>query len=428
MTRNRIHRHAWLIRVRGGVLQLTLGISLIIAVLCGAIILLVYYARLQQLQYTTRETMMDNCQSGIAYLLANRNSFSFFSPSVIDLYGHEQDSVVLERRPWGVMELVTARASRGTRHQWMRTALVSGTADGQRGVAIHVPDNMAAIALAGHARIVGDAWLPEKGLTTGYIAGQHFLGKKLLEGERHKSGAQMPGFNSDLMDRILPVMARDQDSYQIQFTPYDQLPKRGAFGQTTYCGWSEGTLNLMDTLRGNLMVYSSRKVMVEASAYLEDVIIMAPDIEVSEGFTGSVQLLATRQIVVRKKAQLLYPSALVLLKSNQDSLIVVESEASVAGQVTIAGGPQGEDSGASFQLRPDARLHGFAYINGAADIQGTIWGHLTARRLQVMQGSSTPYINAILDGVIDGTRLSPHMPGSLLWGRNHQLKIVKWLD
>src|ERR1041385_1971214 len=85
-------------RTSAGALQLTVGISVVIAALCSMMILLGYYARISSLQSDIKSALADNAVSGINYLMANRTQVDFNEKTSIDLFNEGIDSVSLVRK------------------------------------------------------------------------------------------------------------------------------------------------------------------------------------------------------------------------------------------------------------------------------------------------------------------------------------------
>lgn len=414
-------------RVPAGVLQLTLGISVVIAVLCASMILLVHYTGLRQLEAKIKSDLADNATSGIHYLVANRDQTEFHQPLVTDLFNEGIDSVRLERRPWGLFELLISDAFRG-KHHLQKAALVAPLPGNLAEVSVYMPENNSQVYLAGDARLEGDVMLPERGLATGYVDGRGFEGRTLLNGNFKKSGYHMPELDTLLLGLIKPLLNQASGGYllyapgsfrQASFVPFSS--------DTTYFYSQADQLEVSDTLRGNILVHSLTKVLIQPGAYLDDVLVVAPEIEVQAGFVGRAQLFAQKLITIGEGSRLNYPSSLVLFGPGQDSLIRVQAGAVVEGIVVIQGIDQYTEGSGVFRIEREGMFHGFAYVNGASDIQGNVRGHLTTRRLQALV-KSTYYSSHIVDGSISSPARSPHMPASFLWGNGKQLAIARWIQ
>ena len=71
------------------------------------------------------------------------------------------------------------------------------------------------------------------------------------------------------------------------------------------------------SLHGHLLIVSKRSITVKASAKLQDVILIAPEITIESNTIGTFQAMASKKIIVESNVQLAYPSALVVLHKGE---------------------------------------------------------------------------------------------------------------
>jgi hypothetical protein len=414
-------------RVQAGVLQLTLGISVVIAVLCASIILLAYYTKITFLQQDISLKLRNNAISGINYVMAQRTSLPFNQFKSWDLFGEETDSVTILRKPWGIFEVAVAIARQG-QHTAVKSAMITALPDAAGQAALYIPDNNAPVYLVGKTSITGTVYASSRKFSTGFIDGKGYERDKLIDGEVKKSESLIPKVDTVLLYEIKLMMQTQTGAYNLKFS--DRLPvgKRISFEtpETEYY-FSNQSIDLEDSLAGNIIIQSAIKIRVTASARLSDVILLAPDIDIDKGFEGNLQCFATRSITVGAESKMKYPTTLALIGGEQDSTIVIRRDAEVQGVVIIPGHDQTIGSRGVFKIEEKGVFHGMAYINGAADIQGSLWGHMTTRTTQV-RIESTVYGNHILNGEINAEKRSEHMPASLLWANSKALIIAKWLQ
>jgi hypothetical protein len=413
-------------KLQAGILQLTLGIAVVIALLCAAMILLTYYSRLSFLQQNIDLTLRDNTLSGIQYVMAHRQSLPFNEPGQRDLFGEGTDTVTVMRKPWGIFEIAVALAQRG-RHRASRTAILGAVPDSVGMSAFYTPDNNAPVYLAGHAKLVGTVYASERKFSSGYVDGKGYSRPRFVDGTVRKSAPAMPLPDTTFLHENRKLQHQRPGAYRLKIS--DRLPAGVAVPfdtpETPYY-YSQQVIDLDDSVQGQVIIHSAFRIRVTAHAVLNGVILIAPDIDIDNGFHGTVQCFAERTITVGAESELRYPSALVLLGGERDSTIVVKRDARVSGVVIIPGYDQTIGSRGVFRVEEKAFFHGMAYINGATDIQGTVWGHIMTRTTQARVKESV-YGNTILDGEINGRNRSEHMPATLLWGNTNQLVITQWL-
>jgi hypothetical protein len=414
-------------KVRSGVLQLTLGISLVISILCASIILLVYYSKLSFLDKDIQNRLQDNANSGIQYIMATRSEIQFNQQEILDLFSDGNDSVEVYRQPWGLFELCTSRSFQAS-HVYLKSAMITALPSDIGQAAIYSPDNNAPLYLVGNTIIKGTVYASDRKFSTGYIDGKGFNRPNLMEGDAKKSEPLLPELDTMLLHQVKLILLHQESAYRlnsIDRIPTDTLISFENSKANYY--YSNQSIELDDSISGNIIIHSGIKVRITAEASLLDVLIIAPDIDIDKGFKGSVQCFATRSIIVGAESKLQYPSSLVLIGDEQDSTIVINHDAVVEGIAVIKGHDQTIGSKGVLKMEKGSILHGMAYINGAADIQGSIWGHITSRTFQAKVAGAV-YGNHLLNGEIDGTKRSKYMPGNLLWANTKQFVIAKWIQ
>ena len=413
-------------RLKSGVLQLTLGIGIIIGVLCMAMIMVVYYAKLFFLQHSVNDNLASNATSGIHYLMAEGKNFPYNKTRTLDLFHEEIDTVELTRRRWGLFDLVTTRSIRGN-HEVVKSALLAAETDTITQSCLYIPNSNALIYMVGTALLRGNAYLPGRGLTPGSIKNNNFKSDRLIYGKMKKSNEHLPFMDTLYIHALQEILNGRDSMYHLKDIPENENRKHFSFDdlQPNYY-YSSSSLHIDDSLSGNLIIHSATKVTITSTARLNDVIVMAPEIEILPGFNGRLQCIATEYIDVGEGSKLLYPSALVLAGKEMDSLIVVRSGAVVEGYAIIAGYNAYTGNAGLFKIEKDAVFHGIGYINCAAEIEGEVWGHLSIQSFNASEGTAD-YPNHFMDGTIDRTKCSVYMPAALLWGNSGKRIIAKWL-
>jgi hypothetical protein len=414
-------------KVRAGVLQLTLAIGVIISIMCASMIMLVYYGKMLYLHQSLEDKLRNNAISGIYYGMATRDILPFYAPRELDLYNEEADSIMIVRKPWGLFEVVYSKAFQGA-HSQTKTAIIAPMASEEGSSVIYTPDYNSAIYLVGDARIEGTVYASERKFSTGFINGVDFKGKRLLHGDAKVSKSEILSLDTTLVDRIKSFTKHASGDHTVN--TLDRYPVQGIYSfEPPFANhyYSPQSIDLADSLAGNIIIESGIKVRVTPGAKLSDVILIAPAIEIDNEFIGSIQCFATRYIAVGNDCRLRYPSSLTLMGREQDSIIVVGRNTIVEGVVMIPGYDKMIGSKGVLKIRKKGLLHGSAYVNGQTDVQGSLWGHLMTRSFVAYDGE-TPYINHILNGDFSSVKRSPFMPGCFLWGSTNECVVAKWIE
>lgn len=408
-------------RLGAGVLQLALAIGLVVAVVCSSMIILAYYGRLIERRQMIQAILRDNAWSGIQYAMDIRESLPYYQERTYDLFDEGTDSVSLVRVPWGLFDILGASTSRG-QFSVSRYALVGVLPDTLTQAAIYLPGSQGELSLAGTTVIVGNVYVPEGKVRMGFLAGKDFSGDKLVNGKRFKSAGVMPAFDSLSLSHLLATV--EPTNYNSKIRLLEDLAQREFSFDAPNINLfrTDGVLEIRDSLSGNLIIHSSQKVIVHPSAFLRDVIVLADEIDILDGFKGSAQFVASSSIDIGKDCRLYYPSAVSLVKARTDSLIVIGDSSLVEGIVAIPGFDQTLASRGRLHLKSGASVLGYIYCNATAVIDGTIRGHITTARFEARSSD-----NYLLDAVIRADRRPDYLPAPHSWSTSRKSTLVKWL-
>jgi len=339
--------------------------------------------------------------------------------STIDLFGEGIDSARIVRRPWGLFEYVGIDVFRNQFHK-TRFALLGALPDSTGMAAIYLPGNGGQLSLAGKTMIEGDVSLPDKGLSMGFLAGKWYEGKTLLhEGKMRRSAKLMPELDTAAMRNFSEL-----EKWPTRLELSDLKKKRYPFSVDTVFEYHyPGEVVIDDTLSGNILVSSDLRIIVRASAWIQDAVLMADDIQVADGFSGSAQLMARHYLDIGKNCHLRYPSSLSLVGQLRDSLISIGDSSRLQGIIVLQGLDRTTSGRAKLRIHKNAIVEGFIYNNGNTEVEGSIWGHIATVRFEA-RGNN----NYLLDATISWKKKHPDMPASFLWGHSKQVKVVKWLQ
>lgn len=164
-------------RFKGGILPYTLAVSLVVALFCFSVILLVYYRNIIWLEYKLQQRLAFNVESAIEYALNSdlmRNEYD--KQVVLDLYGEGDDSVSLVKNHWGVLDRLNVMAF-SRKHKLERSVLIGSKGSSIDFAALYVANDCPLpVTMIGYSSIVGDAYLPIGGIKGGFLDKQEFKG------------------------------------------------------------------------------------------------------------------------------------------------------------------------------------------------------------------------------------------------------------
>src|SRR5690554_5201184 len=293
-------------KLKAGALQSTLFISVIIAILLAAFILLIQLHKRFDMQTKFIRETVATANYGINYSFLNTVSLrdSVFVP----LDDASYKSLKIYKDYWGVFEKVIS-VSKIKTNRIEKIAFIGGMQPTVNRLALYVEDNNKPLVLVGQTKIQGVAFLPEQGVKAGHISGHSYYGTDLIYG---------PIRTSRTLPKLLPEFYSSMDN--ISFENKDAFVDisnarnlSNSFLSPVKTIYSSQTIYLSQIrLTGHIRIVSDSKIVVEATSNLTDVVLIAPEIEIQNGVHGVFQSLATKKITVGKHCTLNYPSALLL--------------------------------------------------------------------------------------------------------------------
>jgi hypothetical protein len=181
-------------------LPTVLFISLVITLLCTALIGAAYYKNRLLAKDRTRIVLSRNAHSALNFVAAAA-PIPYRQPVVLDLYGTGEDSVSLLKREWGLFDIALVKAFRGR-----QTHAVCGAMgvlpDKVANTALYVSDENRPLSLAGKSIVRGTCLLPKAGVRYEHVEGKGFTGEAPQPSSIKPSQAEPPPLATAFLERI----------------------------------------------------------------------------------------------------------------------------------------------------------------------------------------------------------------------------------
>ena len=427
----------WPRKIRAGALQFVLFIGAVIAILLMAFLLLSnthgHFDKRTEALISVVKSVDFGLIASLQQSIPLENTTTIKNTNDLDI------PIEVTKEYWGLFEKRTVTASHQSTKQ-VKSALV-GNAYLDDAPALYVKDRRRPVILAGEAKITGAAFLPEQGLKMGNIYGNSYHGSKLLYGIQKISDSVLPKFNTELKSQITRFTKESFDPLgEVLFRVPGQELKNSFQSPTRVI--RDRVVRLQNVrLAGNIMVIATHKIIVEAKAQLEDVILVAPKIIIKDWFKGSFQAFANESIAVGKKCELAYPSALVVNKKSvlmQDEskptnrplapkpIIYMDSYAEVKGVVITLEETSEPQFYPQLKIDRDAKITGEVYCSGNMELKGRINGSVITDSFIALENGSI-YQNHLYNGSINSTNLPDFYTGLALNKGEQVKKVMKWL-
>ena len=414
------------IRLKSSALFFALLVSIIIATLCTALISLTYFNKKINADNFLKERLTENVESALVLAVHKKSDKPDFK--LFDLYGDGTDSVKISRMLWGFFDIAYAEAFQQTengKQKNYKTCLVGQEVPViNNSTALYLADRKTPLFLYGQTQIIGSTYLPAEGVKGGIIDGKGYEGNKLIQGTIANSSTQLPQPDLERNKNILEMFNINANTslsliQNSQYHSFDQIKHV----------FRAKNLNLSGLkLKGNICLIADSAIYIASNSILEDVILCAPDIKIEDGFTGSIQAFANKNLICGKNVRLNYPSVLALFKSENAYSApecIIETNSIIEGLVYIYN--SGSDQNPpNLKIEKNTVIIGSLYADAVTQLQGKIFGSAFCRNF-IYKTSSGIYDNYLADAIINANALPYYFVSPIYKTSTHPNKIVKWL-
>lgn len=417
-------------RLKAGALQLTLGIIVVIALLLASFLLLFHTNKQFSNQSKLIKETIENANKGIEYTLIH--DINTLDTTTVHLNDDDYKSLKIHKDYWGIFEKVTA-VSNIKNNRFIKHALVGASQPKQDRLALYVEDNNKPLVLVGDTNIEGVAYLPRQGVKTGNIAGHSYYGSQLIYGTTR---------TSNRLPKILlePINSFNSTTFGIEEEQFIDISKvrihKNSFLNPEKIIYSNTDIFLSQIrLTGHIKVVSKTRIIVDPSADLKDVVLVAPEIEIKSYTKGTFQAIVTKKVIIGEYCNLNYPSALILKEKKQfnanaqqinqeDHQIIIGNNSYIKGVVGLIGEKTPNNYRVQMIIEEKATVEGDVYCNMNIELKGTVFGNVFASNFVANQAGSI-YQNHIYNGTINISQLPIQYVGLLF--EDSEKSVAKWL-
>lgn len=415
--------------IRAGALFISISMAFVMALLCSFLIVFAFHYRLQNKENILLKKLELNTSSAINILLSENDQTFIEDSKTLDLYGEEADSVFLKKKTWGVYQIALVKAFSG-KYSFTKAMEYGYVSEDAKTTAIYLTDLSRPLNLCGKTKIIGNCYLPDAGVKKGYVEGKSFEGDSLIRGKIRKSKNALPEINKALKKMISQMLtAKNFGTGDFKSASGEADTIRQSFMDSTVVIRYHGNATISNHhFSGNIIIYADSLLTINGNSVLQHVILVARRIKINKGFRGNIQAFAADSIVVEENSKLEYPSVLGIFKLDYKTTqpyISIRKGSEVKGIVFTSIAENITDLKQTLiRIGKDALVQGQIYVEGYADIKGTVYGSVSCNKFLF----GTAYENYLMDAVIDCSRLSRHYVGSELVNSAADKKIIQWLD
>ncbi|GAB3909918.1 hypothetical protein [Mucilaginibacter boryungensis] len=415
--------------LKASALYMVIVIALVISVLCSSIIAGGYYYRTYYQQSFRYDQLRNNCISGINLLLTADTEYP--EEKKISLYGGGDDSILLQKRDWGIFDVGTVQAYIQTDTIKKAFSLANGI-DSARWSALYVIDEDRSLSVSGNTHLRGNVFIPKAGIREAYVNNQAYTGnKRIITGGVRNSDKQLPDL---LAQRLQGIKEQQKNGLAIhnEMSKVDSLSV-SFFNLTKSFNFKKTPVSLSNiTLSGNIILFSDTSLIVDSTSKLDNILIFARSITVKSGFKGNCQLFATDSISIGQRCTFTYPSCAGIIGMDDKSSVVkkisVQDHSIFNGSVFIYQKDEPKFP-PIINLGKNVKLSGQVYVKGLFNLKDGvgIYGSVFTNRF-IYQTAYTRYENYLINLDVDVLKISPYYLSSDLFPAiSKKRKVLQWL-
>ncbi|MCT4647107.1 MAG: hypothetical protein N4A74_19115 [Carboxylicivirga sp.] len=384
-----------------GVLPLTIALSLIMAVICSVMILLMYFNNLMWLNYKQSDEIYNHLESGIELIKSTSiGDFPINKNVKLDLLNDQLFTTIINRRKWGFFDWY--KVSVQNQNIVRQVNFFGGIATPYyKDVGLYLSNiDGLPLTMIGTAKVNGNACLPSQGVKAGYLNYKSFLGAKLINGKWKKSDKKVPEINEDCRREFRNLMSNDLKLTTRYRSDVDCRNIYNSFEDSTLCFFVEEAVTLTQKIQGNVIICSKTVIEISNSCVTDNIIVCAPLVKVRSGFKGSLQIFASESIVIEEHVKLEYPTMLIC-DDKSHSHITIENNCTIEGGLFLISQESGDSELKGKIETNHSLIKGLVYSQGSIVLQGKVLGQVISNRLIHYGRNGKMYKNYLVDGIID---------------------------
>jgi len=415
-------------KLKAGALQLVMYVIIVIGVLLSMFILYFHLNTKLIAQHNSQLEAISLADEGMRRSL----ELDFDYGDSLELANNDYSKTVLRKSHWGIYDVVTSTSTVRDK-SFQKVGLVGGKTPLNPNLALYLQDNQQALQVVGNTKITGDAYVGEYGIRPGMISGLSYTNNQLVYGKSFNSGF-LPKLEFTKEKYLKKLISRGVDEMG-EVIPFDlnlTSSIRNSFNEPPQFFYSTQAISLFSkALYGNIIIQSDEQIYVNESSDLENVILIAPKITIGANFTGSLQAVASQELIVEEKVHLNYPSALLLIPSSEIDIqklprLQVNSNSKVKGSIAYlkSNSPAlDQNTFSHLSIEESASIYGQVYSAYNLELMGNVFGHVIANQfITPLKGSI--YINHLYNAQITADPVSADFGGLIF----NEKQIVSWVD
>ena len=419
--------------IKAGALLYALFLIVVITIISSSFILINYYNTAYVIQALKQEQLYRNVNSGINYGLSFHKEIPLNTKIEVDLFNDEEHKVTIGKKNWGAFYLLSSEAIWKNKSA-AKSALIGANINEGQEIALYLADQNKPLSLTGKTEIVGNCYLPKAGVKRAYIEGKSFVGKHLINGTKFNSSKTLPSINEELISENLENFFPEEtvnDSLMDYELFLEQDSIINSFNNKTLVLYSPLAIEISNKIiEGNIIIKSDKKIVVNQSAIITNVILYSKGIVIQKNVEGVMQIFAKDSVIIEDNCQLQYPSVVALIGKGNATVsrkITLGEKIELKGSVFLYNENFDRKNQAIVSIGKKSKITGQVYSSELLELKGDVIGGVFCKKLMLRTPSSV-YENHLMDAVINRSELSEYFVGVPLTETIENQKVIKWLN
>lgn len=408
------------IRVPAGSLVYALFILLLVTILSGSLIVFTYYNKIFSYRLVLQSQVEDKMNSGVNFYTSE-----YYSDSSNMLNYDFLDSVNIQNKKWGLFEIVKieSRQKQLSNTMYYLSGKIGRKTDQ---LALYLTDLGFGLNLSGNTVIRGSVSIPNGKFKNSVINTSENKSKPFINGVLHTSSSKFVELNERYLNESISFMlsSTKEDSIVYFNSIMDSELYNSFFNKTLKLSSDKDISLINKSIKGRVIVISSKSITLDSTSTLEDVLLFAPSVTVKSNFKGQCQIIADDSIIISDNCNFLYPSILCISNEKSSSKLIIGRNCSIRGSVIL--NVKNRSKSSKLVLSKSSLIYGEVVCTGVFEFYGEVIGSVYTNILGF--DSSTSYYQNYLNNIkIDRLLLSQHYVFSNILKRNSQRAIIKCL-
>ncbi|UTW67915.1 hypothetical protein KFE94_07315 [bacterium SCSIO 12643] len=392
-------------RIKGWILSYTIILMLISSLILTTMIVVAGF----------QKKLFSNAFNSYKLELNNISGLNYFLSNSIDNFNSQkkfESDFKITQKKWGHLKLIRITSYAGV-DSLIKPVLI-GSVPSYNDPIISLDESSHGLKLSGKCELIGTIEIPKHGI--------EILNKLYSPSDINITRAEISHRNTSTNSKNLPSKSYYSAPYEnLSFiNNIDSINQYFSFNRNSSYFYSEQEIELLNNIQGNIIIESNDKIFIDTHSQLEDLILIAPQIEIANNWSGAIQLF-TDHLILGENITFLYPSSISVNTSNEKYSLNFKSSCTLNGYLNIHGQKE-----CKITPKISGKINGYIHSDIPLDFNAKLSGQISCPYFKHSTSSSS-YINLIYNSTVNSDFQQKGIPIPVS-STNSSKAFIKWLD